>query len=322
MNDSAPIFHHYAFSNFSEKIRLVFGLKEIDWYSVTIPSTSPKPLYEPLTGGYRRTPALQIGADVLCDTRLIAEFLEKRVPEPTLFPGADPAHSEAWTWTLGYWAESQFLWPLARYITAHHADRFPPSFHEDRARLHGKPVGDLARVKASAAKNLAQLEPQLAWLEALLPEAGFLLGDAPGLADFTVYHPLFLLECISGERPPGLLHGCPKTRAWMARVAAIGNGRALPCDAKAALDRATGASPTIDSGPVAENPLGLASGALVSVTPSDDHSSASFGRLASLSERRIAIDRDDPELRHVRVHFPRVDYRVRLAPAPEGGADG
>ena len=68
------ILHHYDVSNFSEKVRLILGLKELSWDSVQIPATAPKPDYTPLTGGYRRTPALQIGADVYCDTRGIIYY--------------------------------------------------------------------------------------------------------------------------------------------------------------------------------------------------------------------------------------------------------
>ncbi|NNL86134.1 MAG: glutathione S-transferase family protein [Myxococcales bacterium] len=310
--DPALIFHHYDFSNFSEKIRLIFGRKALAWRSVTIPSTAPKPDYEPLTGGYRRTPALQIGADVYCDTRLIAAILEERVPEPTLFPG-DSVRSRALAETLAMWAESQFLWPLALYITGVHADRFPASFHEDRALLHGKPVPDHARVRASAARNRAQLEPQLGWLEALVGSEDFLLGAEPGLVDFTVYHPLFLLEVIGGERPPALLAERPRTRAWMERVASVGNGRPTPLTPGEALRAAAEAEPRDAAATVRENPEGHVAGDLVSVAPIDDRSSASAGVLVALSEERIAIELQGSALGNVRVHFPRVGYRVRSA---------
>ena len=51
----------------------------------------PKPDVIALTGGYRRTPVLQIGSDVYCDTALIAEVLERIRPEPTLYPAAHAA---------------------------------------------------------------------------------------------------------------------------------------------------------------------------------------------------------------------------------------
>src|SRR5260370_6575883 len=83
------ILHHYDFSSFSEKVRLVLGMKGIEWRSVSIPSTLPKPDYMPLTGGYRRAPALQIGADIYCDSvRIIAE-LEERFPEPSIYRWPD-----------------------------------------------------------------------------------------------------------------------------------------------------------------------------------------------------------------------------------------
>jgi glutathione S-transferase len=34
----------------------------------------------PLTGGYRKTPVLQIDADIYCDTQLILREIERRAP--------------------------------------------------------------------------------------------------------------------------------------------------------------------------------------------------------------------------------------------------
>src|SRR5512132_2135786 len=79
---SELIFHHYAMSPFAEKVRLVFGYKNLTWKSVIIPMIMPKPDVIALTGGYRKTPILQIGADVYCDTALIADVLERRQPSP------------------------------------------------------------------------------------------------------------------------------------------------------------------------------------------------------------------------------------------------
>ena len=55
------ILHHYPTSPFSEKVRLVLGYKKLAWKSVIIPSIMPKPDVIALTGGYRKTPFLQIG---------------------------------------------------------------------------------------------------------------------------------------------------------------------------------------------------------------------------------------------------------------------
>ncbi len=69
------ILHHYAGSLFSEKIRLLLGYLKLPWKSVVTAPIMPRPLLMPLTGGYRRTPNMQQGADVWCDTKIIAERL-------------------------------------------------------------------------------------------------------------------------------------------------------------------------------------------------------------------------------------------------------
>ena len=97
---STVILHHYPASPFSEKVRLVLGLKGLQWASVEIPNIMPRPHLMPLTGGYRRTPVMQIGADVYCDSQIIVRELERRFPEPTAFPGA----SAGAAWLLSRWS--------------------------------------------------------------------------------------------------------------------------------------------------------------------------------------------------------------------------
>ena len=138
---SELILHHYDFSNYSEKVRLVLGLKGLAWRSVEIPPTLPKPDYIPLTGGYRRAPALQIGADVFCDTARIIEELERRFPEPTLYPGPDSVAQRAFIAGLERWTDATLTRNSINYISCEHADadRFTPEFLADRAALLGKP---------------------------------------------------------------------------------------------------------------------------------------------------------------------------------------
>lgn len=302
------ILHHYDFSNFSEKVRLIFGLKDLDWESVEIPSTEPKPEYTPLTGGYRRTPALQIGADIYCDTRLIAEVLEAHHPSPSLFPGEHPAHARALAESLSPWAEATLLWPLALYVTGRKAEHLPAHFHRDRARLHGKAPPTLEQVKRSAAGNLTKLRPQLAWADGLLrPDRNFLLGDAPGLVDFVVYHPFFLARQF--EAPAELLEPYPKLGAWIKRVAALGNGRPRPLAAELAIERAYSAEPAArDSAPIEE---GWSAGQEVLVSSTDDMGTGTRGQLVALSAAGITLHHDNERVGRMAVHFPRVGYRVR-----------
>lgn len=82
------ILHHFAHSPFSEKVRLVLGWKKLSWRSVKVPVMLPKPDVVALTGGYRRTPFLQIGADVYCDSALMCRVIDEVAPAPPLYPPA------------------------------------------------------------------------------------------------------------------------------------------------------------------------------------------------------------------------------------------
>jgi len=303
------ILHHYDFSNYSEKIRLVLGLKQVVWDAVEIPAYLPKPDYLPLTGGYRRTPSLQIGADIYCDTRFIAEIIEQAIPEPTLYPGGP--HGRVLARAIADWTEARLMWPAALYITGINAERFPPEFHADRAVLHRKPQPDVAQVKASAAKYLAQLRSELAAIEALFPDnQPFVLGDEPGLADVALYKVPWFLDTI--EPAHSLLDELPRTRAWMTRVAAIGHGDMNVISAAAAFERANAAQPAaIDAG-AAPIPEGIATGETVAVSPLDEFSPA-VGQLVAADDERIVINVANDKVRSVHVHFPRSGYKLSRA---------
>ena len=83
---SEIILHHYWESPYAEKIRRILGFKGLTWRSVIIPMIMPKPDLTALTGGYRKTPVFQLGADIYCDTDLIARTIDRLHPEPSLFP--------------------------------------------------------------------------------------------------------------------------------------------------------------------------------------------------------------------------------------------
>src|SRR5262250_934439 len=98
------ILHHYPASPVSEEVRIGLGMKRLAWRSVEIPRVPPKPDVMPLTGGYRRTPIMQIGADIYCDSACMLRELERRFPEPTFFPGS----AEGLPWGIGRWTDAVF----------------------------------------------------------------------------------------------------------------------------------------------------------------------------------------------------------------------
>lgn len=191
---ATPILHHYDFSPFAEKIRLICGLKKLHWRSVIAPSVMPKPDLVALTGDYRHIPVLQIGADVFCDTRTIARELDRRFPSPPLM---DP-HTRGIAMAVEAWAERDLFWPIVRYVSGVNAETVDPQLHVDRAMMRGKAAPSIGRLKAVARRNLGVVRAALPVVEQMLAHGRpRLLAGTPGLADFATYHGLWFLGVLA-----------------------------------------------------------------------------------------------------------------------------
>ena len=150
------IFHHYESSPFSEKVRLMFGIRDVAWRSVITPNMMPKPDLTPLTGGYRRAPVMQIGADIFCDTQVILAEIEHRFPAPAPEAGAP--------WAVNLWADRLFFQATVPIIFGELGDRVPRAFIEDREKLSGRPF-DVAAMKAASAPMRGQWRGHAGWIE-------------------------------------------------------------------------------------------------------------------------------------------------------------
>ena len=220
---TTPILHHYDTSPFSEKVRLLFGLKDLAWSSVIIPVIMPKPDFTPLTGGYRRTPALQIGADVYCDTALIARVLEAAQPAPTLYPAGAPLASLLAQWADGTLFGAAVAWAMQPAgVGAILRDPSPEvlkGFALDRAAMRSAGASRL-----TLADGTAQLKAHLTTLNAQLAAGGpWLMGAAPSIADFSVGHCLWFIRL--AKPVAHLLDGYPAIGPWLDRLLAIGHHR-------------------------------------------------------------------------------------------------
>jgi glutathione S-transferase len=302
------ILHHYDPSPFARKARLMFGLKGLAWRSVQIPMVMPKPDLMPLTGGYRKTPVLQQGADVYFDTSLIAEVLEAHKPAPSLFLKGGRAAAAAYT----QWADTALFQTAANYALAMVADKIGPGFFADRAAMNNAPPPDLEKFKAAIPRFKSQAEPALDQLETSLADGpAFLTGDAPGLADLAVHHPLWMVAN-SGRRAAALLEAYPAIRAWIERVDAIGEGERAEIDGPAALAEAKGAEPA-DPGASIEDPALPPLGATVSLQTVERTPEPVTGTLIAVRMNEIVLRRDDPAVGAVHVHAPRIGFTVRPA---------
>jgi len=297
------ILHHYPTSPFAEKIRLALGLKRLAWRSVTIPVIMPKPDLVPLTGGYRRTPVMQIGADIYCDTQVIARELERRCPEPTLYPAGSAGLAHA----FAFWSDRTLFQTAVGLIFGARGDAVPKEFIKDREQLRGAPF-DIAAMKANAPHLRDQLRAHVGLLEAQLCDRHFLLGDSPGLADLCAYHPLWFVRNVPAGA--GALAASPRVTAWLERVAALGHGSPSDLDSGEAIAIARAAEPATAPSLDADDPHGRKPGDRVSVAPDDYGRDPVVGELVASTAHEIAIRRSDPRVGDVVIHFPREGYIV------------
>jgi glutathione S-transferase len=297
------ILHHFDWSPFAEKARLALGLKSLAWASVQIPMIMPRPDLMPLTGGYRKTPTLQIGADIYCDTRLIARELERRFPMPTLFPGGQRGLALA----LSHWSDTAFFEPGAGLSMGMNKE-VPEAVVNDRKAFFN--FMDFSRLEADVPHLLSQLRANADLVEQALADGRrWLMGDAPGWADITAYFPVWMTRTfIPGAAP--LLQPYGRLAAWEERVRGLGHGTRRDIDSQVALDIARAATPEAGRGVDPGDPLGLAAGERVSVAPDDYGKTPVTGELVTLELHEVAVRREDPRVGTVVTHFPRIGYRI------------
>ena len=296
------ILHHYDLSPFAEKIRLALGFKGIAWRSVDTPMVLPKPDHFELTGGYRRVPVLQVGADIYCDTHLITRFLDRVQPNPPLSPPGQETIEHA----LSQWGETSFMMVVLAYFGI--GGIFDEDFINDRRDNMMPPGTDLDAASKILPTKLVQLADNIRRVEAMLADGrSFLLGDALCAADLSTYHPLMMLGL--HEKTSSLLHDAKNVQAWMGRVGATGHGDKTPIDSAEAIEIAKAATPLPYEGePVL--PEGMALGDSVIVMHDDFGSGNVIGKLAASGIDEIAVRREGERVGEVVVHFPRESYTV------------
>ena len=296
------VLHHYWMSPYAEKIRCILGYKHLSWKSVLIPIVMPKPDLIALTGGYRKTPVLQIGADIYCDTDLIARVLDALQPDPPLFPDG----TEGLCYALGAW--QQQLFSLSVEMLGLSGAPMPDNFVEDRSTMfdNGLDVGRLIR-ELPAKRD--QMRAKLDLLERQLADGrSFLLGEHPSLADFSLYHPVFALRRL--EATAALLGPFPSVSVWADRIAAFGHVSYEEMSSAAAVEHARATTPQTALGPDPDDPNGRRPGEHVSIVHADFGRDQVAGDIVASSVHEIAIRRVDQRAGEVVVHLPRERYVV------------
>lgn len=308
---SELILHHYPNSPFAEKIRLILGHKKLPWKSVFIPMIMPKPNLTALTGGYRKTPVLQIGADIYCDTSLICDVLEHLAPAPTLYPQAVNGAARIVT----QWADGSLFTAAMAYnfqpagvaqVFAGAPAEGVQAFVADRAAMRG------GAPRMASSDAAATYKSYLRRLANMLHGQDYLFGTQPCVADFAAYHPLWFTQ----ERTPalaGIFDATPEVKDWMGRMKAIGHGTVGKCSAEEALQTARRGTPAALQGDVFQDEHGIALGSQVVVAADTFGLEPTEGELIAATRTRYTLRRTDERAGTVHVHFPRVGFTLKKA---------
>ncbi len=306
---SELILHHYPFSSFSEKLRVAFGVKGLAWRSVEIAGLPPRPLLAPLTGGYRRAPVLQVGADIYCDTNAILPALDRLHPARSLVPPG----SEGVAQGLGFAWERQLWIPIIGVLVHYIGEHIPPDFIKDRKEGYLGIDISQAAMAPQFDQHVQAVRAQVAWLNQALASRHCLFGEAPCAADLACWQTLWLLRKNCPPEVDALL-GLAPLLAWYERIAAFGHGTPSVMSAEDAFEVARAAQPA----PVTHleangDPGGLKAGCPVTVTPDDNARVAVKGTLVAASASQIVIHRHDPQAGDLHLHFPRIGFDVVAA---------
>jgi glutathione S-transferase len=301
-----PILHHYEFSTFSEKVRIALGLKQLAWQSVDIPGMPPRPLLSPLTGGYRRAPVLQIGADIFCDTHAILSALERLQPQPSLFPAGSAGLARG----LGFAWERQMWIPTIGVLVHYIGEHIPEEFLKDRKEGYlGIDISKNA-MAPQFQEHVQFVRAQVSWLAQALAGQDYLFGSAVSAADLACWQTIFLLRKNCPADVDALLGFAPLV-GWYERILALGHGHSTPMTAEAAFEvaKASKPAPVTHLSPQGD-PGGLRQGTAIRITPDDNARVPVEGTLVAADAFDVVIHRHDDQAGDLHIHFPRLGYTV------------
>ncbi len=270
----------------------------------------PKPDLVALTGGYRKTPVLQQGNHIYCDTRLIARVIDNQSPHESVYPEALSLTAN----TIAQWADQQ-LFSIAVALAFSPAgfaafsqgvpEKFVDAFLIERAKMREGATG----LSMEADTALALLTIYLQQMNQQLQKKGpYLCGEPLTIADLSVYHCLWFINNNDGVRP--LLEGYEQIQTWQKTMSSIGHGSTTMLDAEAAINIAKSADKAVFSNEDFVTVGAIAQGTEVSITPTDYGIVPVVGELVVSKVDELAIKRIDERAGEVYVHFPRLGYKV------------
>ena len=312
MSGTEIILHNYPQSPVAEKVRVTLGIKKANWRSVEIPRLPPKPMLTKLTGGYRRTPVMQIGADIYCDSQCIIRELEQRIPVPSMVPTSDAGLM----WCLSRWTDGALFDLSVKIVLGSAGDALPKDFAEDRGRLYlGENWAEALKAANETLPHLvSQVRAPMHWLDKQLSDGRqFVMGDKPCALDAQIYCCVWFMRG-RWDGGPSFFSEFPNVERWEKSVAAMGHGDMSELSPEDAIAIAKDSEPQAVSGIDSQEPQGFKAGDAVIISPDVDGGEQPVeGSLVMASAETVTLRRDNPDVGTVQVHFPRAGYRISAA---------
>lgn len=302
MHEESLILHNYAFSPFAQKVRSMLGYADLAWLSVEVPPQPPRPSLDPMITGYRKSPVAQIGADLFCDTRTIAQEIARLSGRPELSVDGRSEQDLAWlehlegpvfAACLGALPKAWVLWKLLTNLGLG-----LPAFLRDRAALGSAGGLDVPSGQQAARdwqEHLDQLDEKVG--------GGFLGGQTPDHFDFAAYHPIWFFELMSDTSATDSRRSLAR---WKSRIAAFGNGRPESLSGDEAVAIASRCQPRAAVSDCEDPNLGRR----VRIAPTDYGRDDTEGTLVAATAHRWTLRRTTETCGDVQVHFPTRGYRL------------
>ena len=304
-DNKSLILHHYDFSPFAQKIRSMFGYGDLSWHSVISPPMPPRPNLDPLTGGYRKIPVLQVGADLFCDTRIITAEIAKLAGRPELDRNHCNEQIQRFIDEVDlrvFFASAGSASP-AKVLTAMLL-KFGPfttvKFIKDRVAMARK--AKVSMPTGSKARNI--LKPHYDRLQQMLEDSPYLFGDQASVADFSAYHVAWL-AILTGAKP--IRKEATHTADWYQRITNFGDGNRRELAAQNAFEIARDSAPRALPLGANEHPK---IGATVNIAPTDYGRDAVEGKLVAANAERFIIERNTKKFGTLHVHFPTLGFEL------------
>ncbi|KAL0079550.1 hypothetical protein F4703DRAFT_1875260 [Phycomyces blakesleeanus] len=314
------ILHWYPESPFAQKIAWALNYKKVDYKTVLINMIEPRPLRRPLDGGYRKTPILQIDNHIFCDTKVIIAELEKRYPEPSLYPATRLGQAtEALCKAFSQWTDNTLFFSVVPQFLSM---GIPDVIVKDRSAYSGTKI-DVDQISAIAPFLKLELQAQFEVAEQLLLENDqgskewVLDTQLPSMADFHLATDTAFAGGLVGES--WLKKNFPTLSAHKTRVLKVGGYEKtedMPrISAEEALEIAKKESLEF-VGEVKSTGTPLKAGVLVSVTPLDNGKIPVVGSLVHLTSQEVVLKHIDRESSlEVFIHFPIIGFAIVPVPA-------